>query len=121
MDNTSLIQLITGQSPAMALAIILLILYNRQNADMLRREKEFAETLLEERRAERILATEMRAQQMGLIRDIISTLAELKNEISTFKTEIRAEMHALRNKVHDLIFVEEAKRQRRGGSDSGTS
>lgn len=112
MDNTSLIQLITGQSPAMALAIILLILYNRQNADMLRREKEFADTLLEERRAERQVTTEMRAQQLALIKEVVQGMSDLRAELVTFKTEVKSELHSLRNKVHDLIFVEEAKRKR---------
>lgn len=101
-DALEIVQLISEQTPAVALAIIVLWFYNRLTLDYLRERKDFLETLRTERR-EWLDGERQRNQQLlDAYRAAIEAIAAM-----------RAEMHALRNKVQEFMTGGKAA----GGND----
>ena len=96
-----LIELISEQTPAVALCIVILFYYNRDSLRYLEERREMIETLRNERR-EWIEATRVLNQQYN---DLLRTSVEAMSKMA-------AEMHALRGKLTEWMLGRNA-----GGND----
>ena len=88
-----IVQLISEQTPAVALAIIVLWFYNRLTLDFLRERKEMLEALRAERKEWMDDERQRNHQLLDAYRAAIEAISSM-----------RAEMHALKGKITEFML-----------------
>ena len=101
-----LLQLLSEQTPAVALAITIWFFSNREILRLLQERREIIEALRLERR-----------EQSEALQKIAERYDNRQREATEAKMTIAAEMHALKNKLTEWMLNEGRRSKQGGGND----